>query len=340
MNHLPESGDNARMSPASEPLTEPRGREAPRDERGKSVAVSGAGGLVGSALVRELQARGYRVLRLVRRAVRDPAAEIAWDPANGRVSAEDLRGLHAVVNLAGRSIAAGRWTDAVKREIRSSRVEGTRALAEALAEVARGGSPAPALINASAIGFYGDRGAEPLDESSPAGEGFLAETTQAWEAATRPAVEAGVRVVLLRFGVVLSASGGALAKMLTPFRLGLGGQVGHGRQMVSWIGLADLVSVIAFALEEPELRGALNAVAPAPVSNAELTQTLARMLSRPAVLPLPEFAVGLLLGEMGRALLLASTYVIPRRLEGAGFVFRHPTLEPALRAALAHDTGR
>lgn len=295
-----------------------------------AVAVGGSGGLVGTALVARLRAGGYRVLRLVRRAARG-SDEISWDPTGGRIDAERLAGVQAVVNLAGRGIADGRWTARARREIRDSRVEGTRLIARALAGMA---PPRPAWVNASAIGYYGDRGSESVDEASVPGEGFLAEITKEWEAATVPAADAGARVVLLRLGVVFSERGGALAKMLTPFRLGLGGRLGSGRQVVSWISLDDVVESIVFAIEQDGLAGPVNAVAPRPVTNAELTRELGRVLSRPTVLPLPAFAVGLLFGQMGRELLLSSTKVEPRRLQEAGFRFRHATLEAALAALL------
>jgi uncharacterized protein (TIGR01777 family) len=236
-----------------------------------------------------------------------------------------------VVHLAGENVAAGRWSLARKERIRSSRVEGTRLIAEALAGLDR---PPPVWVNASAIGFYGDRGDERLDETSAPGDGFLAETCVAWEAATAAARAAGVRVVLLRIGIVLDAKGGALARMLTPFRWGLGGRLGHGRQFMSWITLDDLVGVLRRALVDGGLEGAVNAVAPRPVTNAEFTRTLGRVLRRPTLLPAPALAIRLLLGEMGQELLLAGARVRSAELERCGFEFRHGQLEGALRAVL------
>jgi uncharacterized protein (TIGR01777 family) len=285
------------------------------NEHPLTVAVSGSRGLVGSALTASLSTDGHRVLRLVRRS--DPGTdEVGWDPADGRVDAARLGGASAVVHLAGENVAAGRWSLARKERIRSSRVEGTRLIAEALAGLDR---PPPVWVNASAIGFYGDRGDERLDETSAPGDGFLAETCVAWEAATAAARAAGVRVVLLRIGIVLDAKGGALARMLTPFRWGLGGRLGHGRQFMSWITLDDLVGVLRRALVDGGLEGAVNAVAPRPVTNAEFTRTLGRVLRRPTLLPAPALAIRLLLGEMGQELLLAGARVRSAELERCGF---------------------
>ncbi len=296
----------------------------------RTVAISGASGLVGAALADFLEAGGHSVLRLVRRPA-GGAREISWDPRQGAIEAGKLEGIDAVVHLAGESIAGGRWTAARKERIRSSRVQGTRLIAETLAHLAR----APrTLINASAIGYYGDRGADPLDESSAAGAGFLADTCRAWEDATLPAERAGIRVVLLRIGVVLAAGGGALRKMLTPFRLGLGGPVGDGRQFISWIALDDLIGVIHHALFDTTLAGAVNAVAPGAVPNADFSRLLGRVLARPARLRLPKAVVSLAFGEMGRELLLAGARIEPARLARAGFCFRHGELESALRFEL------
>ncbi len=294
------------------------------------MAITGAAGLVGSALGAFLSTGGHRVQRLVRReAVSD--REISWDPASGRVDLAALEGVDAVVHLAGRSIAEGRWSPAVKAVIRESRVEGTRLVATSLASLKR---PPRVLVCASAIGFYGDTGESEVSENAPRGSGFLPEVCEAWEAAADPARSAGIRVVHLRIGVVLSARGGALARMLTPFRLGLGGVVGRGSQGMSWIAMEDLLGVIQYALFTESLSGPVNAVAPAPVTNREFTRTLARLLHRPALLPLPAAAVRLLFGEMGRTLLLESARVLPRRLAESGFSHLHPTLEGALRAEL------
>lgn len=295
-----------------------------------TVLVTGASGLVGRALVTQLEARGERAVRLVRRAPQG-ADEALWDPALGAVEGESARAADAVVHLAGESVASGRWTPARKARIRDSRVGPTRALATWLAQLGR---PPLAFICASGVGYYGDRGEAVLDESSPPGAGFLAGVCHEWEAATQPAEQAGIRVVSLRIGLVLSAAGGALPRMLRPFRLGAGGVVGSGQQWMSWIALDDLVEAILRAVADERLRGPVNAVAPNPVTNGEFTRTLARVLGRPALLPLPRPAVWLLFGEMGEALLLASARVRPRRLEEAAHRFRHPALENALRHVL------
>jgi hypothetical protein len=269
------------------------------------------------------------VARLVR-ALPTAGGDIPWDPAAGRLDPARLEGLDAVVHLAGENIA-GRWTAAKKARIRSSRVEGTRLLAEALAGLKR---PPKTLLCASAIGYYGDRGAELLREESPAGTGFLAEVCREWEAAARPAAEKGLRVVHLRIGVVLSPAGGALARMLMPFKLGLGGRIGSGSQFMSWIASDDLSGVIRHALTTESLRGPVNAVAPQAVTNLEFTQTLGRVLRRPTPFPMPAFAARLAFGEMAEALLLASARVEPTRLVASGYRFRAPELEGALRHLL------
>lgn len=291
------------------------------------VAVTGASGLVGRRLLPFLLGGGHRVHPLVRRPPRPGSAEIAWSPEAGTLDTDALEGVDAVVHLAGASVA-GRWSARRKASIRQSRVDGTARLAGALVRLAR---PPAVLVAASAVGFYGDRGEAWLDETSPPGQGFLADVARDWEAATEAAAPAGIRVVRLRIGLVLAASGGALGRMLLPFRLGLGGPLGSGRQYVSWIGLDDLVAVIHRALADPELTGPVNAVSPTPVTQREFAQVLGRVLGRPARVPLPATAVRLLWGEMGEALLLASARVRPARLEAIGFRFDHPELEGALR---------
>jgi hypothetical protein len=295
------------------------------------VAVTGATGLVGGALVPALLAAGHRVDRVSRRPPRPGTTDVRWDPARGHLDPRALEGTDAVVHLAGESVAAGRWTAAARERIRRSRVEGTRLVAETLRALDR---RPRVLACASAIGYYGDRGGEVLTEDSPPGAGFLADVARAWEAAADPARAAGVRVVHLRLGLVLAGQGGALPRMARAFRLGLGGVIGDGRQYWSWIALPDVVGVVEHALALESLAGPVNAVAPAPVTNREFTRTLGRLLRRPTLLPLPAPVVRLLLGEMGRALLLHSARVVPRRLEGAGFGFRHPDLAGALRATL------
>ncbi len=292
--------------------------------------VTGASGLVGSALCPFLTTGGHTVTRLVRR----PSAgedELFWDPASDRLDDLPRAPLDVVVHLAGANIAAGRWTPARKAEITASRVEATRNLSTALARLDR---KPRVLVCASAIGFYGDRGSEALDEDAPAGRGFLAEVCQAWEKATAPAAAAGIRVVNLRIGVVLTPGGGALAQMLPLFRLGLGGRIGGGQQYVSWIALDDLLAVILHCGATETLRGPVNAVAPAAVTNAELVRVLARILGRPALLPAPAIGLRLFLGEMAEELLLSSTRVWPRRLLETGFQFQYGELKSALRHLL------
>ncbi len=297
------------------------------------ILVTGASGLIGSALVSALAGAGHEVVRLVRGGGRRRAGTVVWDPGAGTIDHAGLEGSDAVVHLAGENIAAGRWTAARKARIRDSRVEGTRLLAEALAGLA---TPPHTFVAASAIGYYGHRGRDEVDEDSAPGAGFLADVCREWEGATAPAVQRDIRVVHLRIGVVLSADGGALATMLPPFRLGLGGPVGSGNQYMSWIAIDDVVAAVQFALTTTALAGPVNAVAPQPVPNREFVQTLARVLGRPALVPFPAFAVRTLFGEMGEELLLSSTRVIPHRLQEAGFTFRFPELEPALRHLLGN----
>lgn len=293
--------------------------------------VTGASGLVGRALVASLERGGARVVRMVRHAPSDPHREAYWNPVAGKIDAAALEGAEAVVHLAGKGVADERWTGRVKREVVASRVEGTRLVASAIAGLA---VKPRVLVSASAIGLYGDRGDAPLDEDSPPGTGFLAETCQQWEAACRPAWEASVRVVQVRIGIVLSRDGGALAKMLPLFCAGLGGVVGDGRQVMSWIGLADLVRAIRHAVDCPALHGAVNATAPHAVTNREFTRTLGKVLGRPTVLPAPAFALRLVLGEMAGPLLLQGARVVPKRLLESGFTFEAPELAGALRRAL------
>jgi uncharacterized protein (TIGR01777 family) len=295
------------------------------------IAVTGSSGLVGTAVVNLLESGGHLVRRMVRRVPRSADHEIHWDPAAGTIDAAELAAVDAVVHLAGENIAAHRWTDAFKAQLRDSRVRGTQLLCETIA----GLSTRPSvLVSASAVGYYGNRGDELLAESSPPGRGFLAEVCQQWEAQTQLARDAGVRVVNLRIGVVLSANGGALAEMLTPFKLGVGGPIGSGRQYLSWITIDDLARVIEFAIHTTSLTGPVNAVAPEPVTNREFTKNLGRVLRRPTALPMPAFAARLVFGEMADELLMTSTRVQPRALTVAGFTFQWPQLEPALRHML------
>lgn len=294
------------------------------------VLISGSSGLVGLALATRLRRRGDDVVRLVR-STDTPDDAVAWDPAHGRLDPRQLESFDTVVHLAGENIAGGRWTTARMQRIRDSRVVGTRLLAERLLET---GHRPGVFVQASAIGYYGDRGDEKLDESSAAGSGFLADVCREWEDASRPLASAGVRVVLLRIGVVLSSDGGALPKMALPFRLGLGGVIGSGAQFTSWITLDDLCAVIEFAIARGDLAGPVHAVAPEPVTNREFTAALGKVLRRPTLVPLPAFAARLLLGRMADELLLASARVVPAKLSAAGFTWRHANLEAALRAQL------
>ncbi len=296
-----------------------------------SYVVSGATGLVGSALVSALTGEGHQVIPLGRSAPESGSGGVQWNPAKGTLDGTQFEGSRGVVHLAGESIAEGRWTESKKKRIRDSRVNGTRLLCETLASLKE---PPQVLVCASAIGFYGDRGTELLSESSPAGTGFLAEVCQAWESAADPAWQSGIRTIHLRIGIVLSQKGGALAKMLLPFRLGLGGRIGSGSQYMSWISLDDLVSAILFCLKSETLQGAVNAVAPAAVTNEYFTRALGNALRRPTVLAVPALGARLVLGEMAEELLLASTRVEPEKLQGARFTYRHPTLEQSLKAIL------
>ena len=296
-----------------------------------TVAVSGSSGLIGSALLERLRQDGHTVVPMVRRPAKD--GEIHYDPRNGVLDPESLVGVDAVVHLAGAGIGDRRWTDRYRREILESRTLSTSLIAEAMASVATRGGPR-VLLSGSAIGFYGATGDEELNERSTAGDGFLADVCRAWEAATSPAEDAGVRVVHLRTGIVLSRKGGALKKLLPLFRFGLGGRMGSGRQWQSWISLDDEVGAIVFLLTA-DISGAVNLTAPAPVTNAEFTKVLASTLSRPALVPVPSFGPKLLLGgELADALLFTGQRVLPERLTDAGYSFEHPTLSEALGTLL------
>jgi len=295
------------------------------------VAISGATGLIGSALAARLRARSVRVRRLVRTAHPQSPDDIVWDPMRGVLSPNDLEGADAVVHLAGEPLAH-RWTDARRRAIRESRVRGTELVARTIAALDR---RPRVLLSGSAIGIYGDRGDEPVDEESALGSDFLAGVTREWEAASVAAADAGVRVVLLRSGIVLSPKGGALERLLLPFRLGVGGPIGNGRQWMSWIALDDHVRAMEHALATTGMHGPVNLVSPNPVTNAEFAATLGRVLSRPALVPAPAFALELVYGEMARATILAGQRVLPKVLLRTGFQFAHPTLEQALRYELA-----
>lgn len=298
------------------------------------VAVSGASGLIGAALVKELTRRGHRVSRMVRRGARP--GEISWDPAIGRLDPGDLEGLDGVVHLAGENVGV-RWTVARKARIRESRVKGTKLISETLAQLRR--RPA-VLVSASAIGIYGSRGNELLTEASLPGDrsrDFLASVSWEWEAAAEPARVAGIRVAHPRFGIVLSPRGGALRKMLLPFRLGLGGRMGSGSQWMSWISIDDAVAAILHLLSTDTLRGPVNVTSPEPLTNRDFAQTLGRVLARPTPLPLPAAALRLALGEMADGTLLSSARVEPARLLESGYRFQHPDLEKALRHVLGKE---
>jgi uncharacterized protein len=292
------------------------------------ILVTGSSGLIGSALLPSLKASGDQVVRLVHGAA-SGKGQIGWDPARP-LTPESISGFDAVIHLAGESIV-GRWTEAKKRRILESRVQGTRHLAEALA---RAPQRPQLLVSASAIGYYGDRGEETLREDSTSGEGFLPEVCREWERAAEPAAGAGIRAVQMRFGLVLSPSGGALQKMLLPFRMGVGGNMGNGRQWWSWIDIDDLVGTVQHVIKTDTLRGPVNVVAPTPVRNSEFTKTLASVLSRPAIFPMPAFAVRLVFGQMGDELLLASQRVEPAKLLASGYIFQKPDLRKALEDIL------
>jgi uncharacterized protein (TIGR01777 family) len=293
------------------------------------IAISGASGLVGTALCEYLGGKGHEVLKLVRRPIAGKD-EIRWDPEAGVLPAGAFSDVDAVVNLAGENIASGRWTTGKKKRILDSRVNATRLISRALAEQ----NPKAVLLSASALGYYGDCGDRPVDESCPAGRDFLASVCTAWEAATGTAAEAGVRVVCYRIGIVLSAHGGALAQMLPVFRAGLGGRLATGRQWMSWIAMDDLVRGIEHCILTPGIQGPVNAGAPHPLTNEAFTKALAKALRRPAILPVPALAVRLALGEMGDALLLSSTRMLPARLASSNFVWEYPELPAALEHLL------
>ena len=294
------------------------------------ILITGASGLIGRSLQESLSAKGFELL-LAGRKVPASTTEIKWDVEHGFADPKQIEGTDVIVHLAGESVSGFRWTEQKKKAIRDSRVLGTRSVVSNIAGMAK----KPKLfISGSAEGYYGDRGDELLTEDSPHGNNFLADVCGEWEAESLRAEEFGVRTVLLRTGIVLSKEGGALAAMLTPFKLGLGGVVGSGRQWMSWISLDDEIRIINFILENEQIRGPVNLVAPNPVTNREFAKTLGEVLSRPTILPLPKFAINLVLGEMGDALLLHSTRVMPKKLQKAGYEFKFPNLKEALQNAL------
>jgi len=296
-----------------------------------NILVTGATGFVGSTLVKHLEGKGHEIVRL-HRGMREPGG-CGWNPERGEIDIGAAGSIDAVVHLAGENIAARRWTPAQKDRIRHSRVNGTRLLAETIAALK---DPPRVFVSASAIGVYGDRGEETLTEASAPGIGFLPDLCTAWEAATQPAEAAGVRVVHARVGIVLGAAGGALKNMLTPFKVGVGGKLGNGRQFMSWVTLQDLVRMVVFAVDNASLSGPVNMVSPGIVTNAAFTRALGRVIRRPVIFPMPVFAARMAFGEMANALLLASARVSPAKLLEAGFLFEHTEIEGALRAALNH----
>jgi len=294
------------------------------------ILITGASGLIGTALQRSFDEIGHELLLASRKEAKD-SQHIQWDVEKGFSEPERLEGIDAVVHLAGEGVFGLSWSDAKKKAIRDSRVDGTRSVVEAISKLK---ARPNVLVAASAIGFYGDRGDEEMTESSAAGDTFLAEVSKEWESEARRAEDAGIRTVLLRTGIILSKDGGALGTMLLPFKLGIGGVVGSGKQWMSWISIDDHIRVINYAIENENVRGAVNSVSPNPVTNGEFTKTLGEVLYRPTILPLPSFAVNMVFGEMGDALLLASTRVVPKRLEDAGFEFKYPELKTAIEHAV------
>jgi uncharacterized protein (TIGR01777 family) len=298
------------------------------------ILISGSHGLIGSALIRLLTTDSHEVIRLVRHTPTSGSPEIGWHPDKGLIDSQQLEGLDAVVHLAGESIASGRWTTEKKQAILESRVKGTTLLANSLAKLSQ---PPSVFVSASGIGYYGNRGDELLNENSTRGDDFLARVCVEWENATTPASEKGIRTVFARFGIILDANGGALAKMLTPFRMGIGGRVGSGKQWMSWMALDDAVGAIRFLLYDKFVNGPVNFVTPFPVTNAEFTKTLGHVLSRPTLFPIPAFAVRLAFGELADAALLSGQRVEPAVLQTRGFGFSLPRLEFALRKILHRE---
>jgi hypothetical protein len=295
------------------------------------ILISGSSGLVGKALVRSLEGDGHSVARLVRPGSARSAGDVAWDPGSALVDVTAMEGADGVVHLSGANIAHGRWTQARKAELRSSRVDTTRVLVDALAKLQK---KPRVLVCASAIGYYGDRGDEILTESSSYGTDFIELLVRDWEAEAVRAETSGIRVVRLRFAVVLSRTGGALPLMLLPFKFGVGGRLGSGRQWQSWVALEDAIEIIRMAIADERLAGAVNVAAPNPLRNIDFTRIVAGVLHRPAIFPVPAFAMRLVMGEMADALALASERVVPERLLQAGYAFKFAEIEPALRAVL------
>ncbi len=297
-------------------------------EGSMKIVISGASGLVGGALCKSLSSQGHEVIKLVRRDA--GPGSIKWDPNEGKLDGQQLEGCDAVINLAGEPVAQ-RWNDEIKAKIKESRVKATKLLADTISGLK---NPPKVFISASAIGYYGDKGDATVTESSSVGLDFLSEVCRAWEEATSAASNRGIRTVNLRIGVALSPKGGALAKMLPPFMMGGGGILGTGRQYMSWVSLDDLVGVVNFALQNESVKGPVNVVAPNPVTNAEFTKVLGKVIGRPTIFPVPAFGLKLLFGQMAEEMLLTGSKVLPEKLESAGYKFQYPTLEPALKHAL------
>jgi uncharacterized protein len=295
------------------------------------VLISGASGLVGSAVRDALRNDGYTVGQFVRPGGTARAGDVRWDPASGTADMATMEGADAVICLSGASVGEGRWTAERKKVLRSSRVDLTRVLVELLARL---GQKPRVLVAASAIGYYGNRGDEILTEASTAGNDFIAQLARDWETESLRAEAVGIRTAILRFAVILSAKGGALARMVLPFKLGAGGRLGSGRQWVSWVALEDVVEIVRVAIVDERMRGPVNVAAPGPVQNVEFTRMLARVLNRPAIFPAPAFVLRIVLGEMADGLLLASQRVIPEKLRAAGYRFRHENIEDALEGIL------
>lgn len=299
--------------------------------KSQKILISGASGLVGSALKNSLTRKGHSVSTLVRHETKNKN-EVQWNPQTGVKNLEDLENFDAVIHLAGENIGDKRWTEEQKRKIRESRVQGTSVLKDSILNLK---NPPKTFISASAIGFYGDRGNETLDEASVVGTGFLPEVCREWENSSKPLAEKEIRLVYVRIGVVLAPNGGALAKMLFPFKMGVGGIIGNGKQVMSWIELEDLTEIFNFAVETEKVSGAINAVSPNPVTNFEFTKTLGKVLKRPTIFPLPAFVAKIVLGEMAQDLLLASTKVFPKRLQELGYKFKTEGLESAFTKVLS-----
>ena len=296
------------------------------------VAVTGSSGLIGTSLVSFLSKKDIVVSKILRENPEDD--DISWKPEDGDWNSAFTGGVDGIVHLAGESVASGKWTRKKKEKIRNSRIEGTKRLCEHILKLP---TPPSVLVCASAIGYYGNRGVEFLNEGSPRGSGFLPDVCLGWEEATESVSKAGIRVVNVRFGIVLSKDGGALAKMMTPFKIGMGGKIGSGTQYMSWIAMDDVTSAIYHTLITESLKGPVNVTAPNPVTNKEFTNTLGEVLNRPAVIPIPAFAARLAFGEMANDLLLASTKVAPKRLSDSGYEFQYPKLEPALKHVLGTE---